>query len=43
MVEIHETEDENDGWPKLTEKQTNHVVATGINRDVTVMQYHLYT
>ena len=31
MVEIDETEDENDGWPKVTEKQTNHVVATGIN------------
>ena len=32
MVEIDETEDENDGWPKVTENQTNHVVATGINR-----------
>ena len=36
MVEIDETEDENDGWPKVTENQTNHVVATGINRPVTV-------
>ena len=26
MVEIDETEDENDGWPKVTENQTNHVV-----------------
>ena len=33
MVEIDETEDENDGWPKVTENQTNHVVATGINLD----------
>ena len=36
MVEI---EDENDGWPKVTKNQTNHVVATGINREVTVTQY----
>ena len=36
MVEI---ENGNDGWPKITENQTNHVVATGINREVTVMQY----
>ena len=36
MVEIDETEDENDGWLKVTENQTNHVVATGINRPVTV-------
>ena len=36
MVEIDETEDENDGWPKVIENQTNHVVATGINRPVTV-------
>ena len=28
--------DKNDGWPKVTENQTNHVVATGINRPVTV-------
>ena len=41
MVEIDETKDENDGWPKVTENQTNHVVATGINRPVTVTQYHL--
>ena len=41
MVEIEETEDENDGWPKITKNQTNHVVATGINHDVTAMQYHL--
>ena len=27
MVEIDETEDENDGWPKVTENQTNHVFA----------------
>ena len=27
MVEIDETEDENDDWPKVTENQTNHVVA----------------
>ena len=27
MVEIDETEDENDGWPKVTENQTNHIVA----------------
>ena len=32
MVEIDETEVEN---------QTNHVVATGLNRDVTVTQNHL--
>ena len=40
MVEIDETEDENDGWwsPKTS---TNHVVATGINHPVTVTQYHL--
>ena len=41
MVEIDETKDENDGWPKVTENQTNHVVATRINRPVTVTQYHL--
>ena len=41
MVEIDDTEDVNDGWPKVTENQTNHVVATGINRPVTVTQYHL--
>ena len=41
MVEIDETKDENDGWPKVTENQTNYVVATGINRPVTVTQYHL--
>ena len=41
MVEIDETEDESDGWPKVTGNQTNHVVATGINRPVTVTQYHL--
>ena len=41
FVEIDETEDENDAWPKVTENQTNHVVATGINRDVKVTQYHL--
>ena len=34
-----ETEDENDFWPKVTENQTNHVVATGINHPVTVTQY----
>ena len=39
MVEIDETE--NDGWPKVTENQANHVVATGINRPVMVTQYHL--
>ena len=27
MVEIDETEDENDGWPKVAENQTNHIVA----------------
>ena len=41
MVEIDKTEDENDGWPKITENQTNQVVATGINCPVTVTQYHL--
>ena len=41
MAEIDETEDENNGWPKVTENQTSHVVATGINRPVTVAQYHL--
>ena len=34
FVEIHETKDENDGWPKVTENQTNCIVSTGINRDV---------
>ena len=38
MVKIDETEVENDGWPKVTENQTNHVVATGLKRDVTVTQ-----
>ena len=28
MVEIYETEDENNAWPKVTENQTNHVVVT---------------
>ena len=28
-------------WPKVTENQTNHVVAPWINRPVTVTQYHL--
>ena len=41
MVEIDKTEDENDGWPKVSENQTNHVVTTGINRPVTVTQHHL--
>ena len=36
MVEIDETEDENNGWPKVTANQTNHVVTTGINRPVMV-------
>ena len=40
MVEIDETEDENGGWPKVTGNQTNHVVATGINRPVMGTQYH---
>ena len=30
MVETDETEDENDGWPKVTENQTNQVVATDL-------------
>ena len=34
LVEIDETEDETDGWPKVTENQTNHVVVRGINRPV---------
>lgn len=29
---MDEIEDENDGWSKVTENQTNHVVATGFNR-----------
>ena len=41
MVEIDRTEDKNDGCLKVTENQTNHAVATGINHDITVMQYHL--
>ena len=63
MVEIDETEDENNGWLKVPEiiflkkraeycwdfhkilhffqNQINHIVARGINRDVTVTQYHL--
>ena len=41
MVEIDETEDENNEWPKVTENQANHVVAIEINCDVTVTQYHL--
>ena len=38
---LDETEDENDGWPKVSDNQTNHVVATGINRSLMVTQYHL--